>query len=98
MNEKLPSPCDDCTATGLFQGAGCEQCGGKGYRLIINGQPAPTKGEWPARRFQPKHLNIDDRLPPVGPIRFRRNLRSIQINLSAIRSTSFALSAQIASQ
>ena len=56
MNEKLPSPCDHCAATGLFQGSGCEQCGGKGYRLIINGQPAPTKREWPARRFQPKHL------------------------------------------
>jgi DnaJ-class molecular chaperone len=56
MNEKLPSPCDRCRATGLFQGADCEQCGGKGYRLISNGQPVPAKRDRPARRFQPKRF------------------------------------------
>ncbi len=54
MNEKLPAPCERCHATGLFEGSGCERCGGKGYYLMISGQPAPTKPERPARRFQPK--------------------------------------------
>jgi hypothetical protein len=56
MNEKLPAPCEHCQATGLFEGSGCVQCEGKGYRLIINGQLAPTKRERPARRFQPNRL------------------------------------------
>ena len=44
MNEKLPAPCECCHATGLFAGAECVQCGGKGYRLVIGGQvAAPQK-------------------------------------------------------
>ena len=54
MNEKLPAPCEHCHATGLYEGSGCEQCGGKGYRLIIGGQTAPIKIQRPARRFQPR--------------------------------------------
>ena len=37
MNEKLPAPCERCRASGLFEGHECEECGGKGYRLIVNG-------------------------------------------------------------
>ena len=51
MSEKLPVPCEYCKATGLFQGSECEQCRGKGYRLIVNGVPAPaaTRANRPKR-------------------------------------------------
>jgi len=49
MNEKLPTPCEPCKATGLFQGSECEQCRGKGYRLIINGVQASTQVVKPQR-------------------------------------------------
>jgi hypothetical protein len=42
MNEKLPAPCDKCAGTGLFEGADCERCRGKGYLIINDGQ---TRGQ-----------------------------------------------------
>ena len=47
MNEKLPAPCEPCKGTGLSHGSECEQCRGKGYRLIVNGAPAPTRIDRP---------------------------------------------------
>jgi hypothetical protein len=41
MNEKLPAPCEPCKGTGLSYGSECTECGGQGYRLIVNGQTAP---------------------------------------------------------
>jgi hypothetical protein len=38
MDEKLPIPCDACSASGLRHGAVCAECQGKGYRLSINGK------------------------------------------------------------
>ena len=49
MNEKLPAPCDPCKGTGLLQGSECEQCHGKGYRLMVNGAPVSTRPERPKR-------------------------------------------------
>jgi DnaJ-class molecular chaperone len=48
MSEKLPAPCQHCAATGLFHGMSCEECRGKGYRLIIDGRS--TKPPQPQRR------------------------------------------------
>jgi hypothetical protein len=50
MEEKLPAPCEACRASGLRKGAPCSECGGKGYRLIINGTPAPARQEGPKQR------------------------------------------------
>ena len=40
MNEKIPIPCQACKASGLRDGMACNECGGKGYRMIIGGQLA----------------------------------------------------------
>ena len=45
MNERLPAPCEHCKATGLFEGSECQQCGGKGYRLIIDGNVALIRAD-----------------------------------------------------
>jgi len=59
MTEKLPIPCEHCSATGIFHGSECAECRGKGYRLMIDGQittaraPAPPRGPYrnaPGRR------------------------------------------------
>jgi hypothetical protein len=56
MNDKLPTPCEHCKATGLFEGGECPQCDGKGYRLIVDGRLISTIVERPrvARRRQPR--------------------------------------------
>jgi hypothetical protein len=43
MEEKLPAPCEHCSATGIFHGMECAECRGKGYRLMVGGRlkPAP---------------------------------------------------------
>ena len=43
MNEKLPAPCEHCAATGIFRGIECQECSGKGYRLIIDGRQQPMR-------------------------------------------------------
>jgi len=50
MNERIPEPCEHCKATGLFQGAACERCRGKGYHLIVSGVRTTTQAAEPARR------------------------------------------------
>ena len=47
MDEQLPAPCEACVASGLRKGVPCSECGGKGYRLIINGMSAPARREGP---------------------------------------------------
>jgi len=42
MNEKLPFPCEACSASGIFHGSECEECRGKGYRLMVDGRLKPT--------------------------------------------------------
>jgi len=49
MNEKLPAPCEACHASGLRHGSECSECGGKGYRLFINGSQAPVRQVKPQR-------------------------------------------------
>jgi len=63
MDEKLPIPCERCKGTGVFQGATCDECGGKGYRLIVGGRlSSPTKPKTlirqprPHRRPRPRWL------------------------------------------
>jgi hypothetical protein len=53
MDEKLPAPCEACVASGLRKGVPCSECGGKGYRLIINGTPALGRQEGPKQRQRP---------------------------------------------
>jgi DnaJ-class molecular chaperone len=50
MSEKLPAPCERCNASGIFHGMSCEECQGKGYRLIVDGQ---MKNERPQRTTRP---------------------------------------------
>jgi hypothetical protein len=38
MNEKLPIPCEPCHGTGLIAGIECNECRGKGHRVLIGGQ------------------------------------------------------------
>ena len=38
MADKLPAPCEHCSATGIFHGSECAECRGKGYRLIFEGR------------------------------------------------------------
>jgi hypothetical protein len=45
MSENLPAPCEHCKATGMFRGSECHECGGKGYRLMINRAPSTPKPE-----------------------------------------------------
>jgi hypothetical protein len=42
MDEKLPAPCEHCSATGIFHGIECVECRGKGYRLIVAGRLKPV--------------------------------------------------------
>jgi DnaJ-class molecular chaperone len=50
MSEKLPAPCERCNASGLFHGISCEECQGKGYRLIID---SLARNERPQRATRP---------------------------------------------
>ena len=43
MNEKLPAPCQACHGSGLRDGSECRECGGKGYRLFVNGNQIPMR-------------------------------------------------------
>jgi hypothetical protein len=43
MSEKLPHPCEHCSATGIYRGIECDECRGKGYRLVVDGRAAPIK-------------------------------------------------------
>jgi RecJ-like exonuclease len=54
MNEKLPAPCEACRGTGLHKGSECSECGGKGYRLFINGNETPVRREKPQRWQGPR--------------------------------------------
>jgi len=40
MTDKLPAPCEHCSASGIFHGIECAECHGKGYRLMIDGRVA----------------------------------------------------------
>ena len=40
MTDKLPAPCEHCSASGIFHGIECVECRGKGYRLMIDGRAA----------------------------------------------------------
>jgi DnaJ-class molecular chaperone len=51
MSEKLPHPCEHCSATGIFHGIECDECRGKGYRLMVDGRTAPIKP--PPRAVRP---------------------------------------------
>jgi hypothetical protein len=42
MEEKLPAPCEHCSATGIFHGIECAECRGKGYRLMVGGRLKPV--------------------------------------------------------
>jgi DnaJ-class molecular chaperone len=48
MSEKLPAPCEHCAGTELFHEMSCEECRGKGYRLVVDGRA--TKPSRPQRR------------------------------------------------
>jgi len=50
MDERLPAPCEPCHGSGLRKGSECSECGGKGYRLFVNGNQAPVRQERPQRR------------------------------------------------
>jgi len=50
MSEKLPHPCEHCSATGIFHGIECDECRGKGYRLVVDGRTAPIR---PVRTVRP---------------------------------------------
>ena len=45
MNEKLPAPCEPCHGSGLRKGSECSECGGKGYRMFVNGNQTPVRLE-----------------------------------------------------
>jgi hypothetical protein len=47
MDEKLPAPCEPCHGLGLHNGSECGECGGKGYRMFVNGSPSPARQERP---------------------------------------------------
>ena len=47
MNEKLPAPCEHCSATGIFNGIECDACRGKGYRLIADIKKPPRPNARP---------------------------------------------------
>jgi hypothetical protein len=50
MNEKLPAPCEACRGSGLRHGSVCDECQGKGYQLIVNGnQMVPLRQDKPQR-------------------------------------------------
>jgi DnaJ-class molecular chaperone len=49
MSEKLPHPCEHCGATGIFHGIECDECRGKGYRLVVDGRTAPVRQARPVR-------------------------------------------------
>ena len=57
MTDKLPAPCEHCHATGISNGSECTDCGGKGYRLMINGQVvrAPTPAPGPRAPWRNPH-------------------------------------------
>jgi hypothetical protein len=50
MEEKLPAPCEHCSATGIFHGIECAECRGKGYRLMVGGRLKPAP--------RPDHRNL----------------------------------------
>jgi hypothetical protein len=57
MTEKLPVPCQHCHASGLKAGVECRECGGKGYRLLVNGRElAPRRQERVQQR--PRHRPV----------------------------------------
>lgn len=58
MNEKLPIPCEPCKASGLLRGSECEQCRGKGYRLIGNGALQPVRRQERPKRWQARSPNL----------------------------------------
>ena len=49
MNDKMPVPCEDCHGTGINAGIECQECRGKGYRVVIAGKmvnaPKPDRRE-----------------------------------------------------
>jgi hypothetical protein len=47
MDEKLPAPCEPCHGSGLHNGSECAECGGKGYRMFVNGRPSQSPRERP---------------------------------------------------
>jgi DnaJ-class molecular chaperone len=49
MTDKLPAPCEHCGATGIFHGIECDECRGKGYRLMVDGRTAPIRAARPVR-------------------------------------------------
>jgi len=49
MTDKLPAPCEHCNASGIFRGIECEECSGKGYRLIIHGHLVVSRATEKAR-------------------------------------------------
>ena len=51
MTDKLPSPCEHCGATGIRRGIECEECRGKGYRLMVDGRMSAIK---PAQAQRPR--------------------------------------------
>jgi len=57
MTEKLPAPCEPCKGTGLSHGSECQECRGKGYRLIIEGRPMPVRQPAKPTRWQSRPPN-----------------------------------------
>jgi hypothetical protein len=51
MTDRLPAPCEHCGATGIFHGIECDECRGKGYRLMVDGRTAPIRP--PPRAVRP---------------------------------------------
>jgi DnaJ-class molecular chaperone len=50
MDEKVPAPCEPCHGSGVRDGIICDKCGGKGYRLLVNGKPDPVRTQKPQQR------------------------------------------------
>jgi hypothetical protein len=54
MNERLPAPCEPCHGSGLLKGSACNDCGGKGYRMFVNGNQMPLRQERPQPWQRPR--------------------------------------------
>ena len=62
MDEKLSVPCERCKGSGLFHGVSCNECGGKGYRVVISGRVAPVRTEKPTSESRAPEAAVSLRL------------------------------------